>query len=158
MQFARCRLHLFWKKIMSDNNGNRKKDIIQMVCVLAVIAVLVFSGIYRCPFDFFLGIPCPMCGMTRAIFALFHGDVSGAFNLHPLWPLVPAVLILYVLYLVGIIRVSAKAVNVFLYVLAAIIIICFIIRHIMGSPVVAIHTDTSVIGKIIKLVFQGGIV
>ena len=153
MQFARCRLHLFWKKIMSDNNGNRKKDNIQLACVLAVIAVLALSGIYKCPFDFFLGIPCPMCGMTRAFFALFHGDVSGAFYFHPLWPLALAVIILYGLYLAGIIRPSAKAVNIFFYVLAAIIIICFIIRHIMGSPVVEIHFGTSVIGKILRLFF-----
>lgn len=126
-----------------------------MAGVLAVIVILVISGIYKCPFDFFLGIPCPMCGMSRAFFALFRGDTAGAFYYHPLWPLVPAVLIFYGLYLAGIIRLSERVVNAIIYVLSGIIIICFIIRHITGSPIVAIHPGSSVIGKIIKLVSGG---
>jgi len=29
-------------------------------------------------------VPCPGCGMTRAAVAMAHGDVAGAFALHPL--------------------------------------------------------------------------
>jgi len=37
-----------------------------------------------CPTAFFLGIPCPGCGLTRATLALLHGDLRGALQLHPL--------------------------------------------------------------------------
>ncbi|HQY63485.1 MAG TPA: DUF2752 domain-containing protein [Polyangiaceae bacterium] len=31
-----------------------------------------------------LGIPCPGCGMTRAVHLLFHGEVWAALRMHPL--------------------------------------------------------------------------
>src|SRR3978361_1236161 len=37
-----------------------------------------------CPLAGVLGIPCPGCGLTRATLALLHGDVRGAFHLHPM--------------------------------------------------------------------------
>ncbi len=35
------------------------------------------------------GIPCPGCGMTRSYIHLLHGDVGGAYRMHPLFWLVP---------------------------------------------------------------------
>jgi len=33
------------------------------------------------------GVPCPLCGMSRAFIMASHGDVWGAFTLHPLFPI-----------------------------------------------------------------------
>ena len=41
-----------------------------------------------CIVKWMTGIDCPFCGMTRATLALGHGDVRGAFALHPLAPVV----------------------------------------------------------------------
>lgn len=30
----------------------------------------------KCPIKYFIGIPCPTCGMTTAMIALFHGDIE----------------------------------------------------------------------------------
>jgi len=37
-----------------------------------------------CPFHAFTGLPCPGCGTTRAVLALAHGDLAGAFGWNPL--------------------------------------------------------------------------
>ena len=63
-----------------------------LVIVLAVILLLVFGGIYyaldpsastvfpQCSFLSLTGYKCPGCGSQRAIHALLHGDVAGAFR------------------------------------------------------------------------------
>lgn len=36
-----------------------------------------------CPLRAVTGIPCPMCGMTRGVTALVHGDLASAIVLNP---------------------------------------------------------------------------
>jgi hypothetical protein len=33
------------------------------------------------------GVPCPLCGMSRAFIRASHGDLAGALGMHPLVPL-----------------------------------------------------------------------
>lgn len=40
---------------------------------------------WDCPLLHFTGIPCAGCGMTRAFFAFFHGDVIHACRCNPLF-------------------------------------------------------------------------
>ncbi len=53
----------------------------------ALVSVLVLFDVipWRCPVAAFAGVPCPTCGVTRAVGAALHGDVRTAFHLHPLW-------------------------------------------------------------------------
>lgn len=43
------------------------------------------------------GIPCPSCGMSRAIIAVINGDIINAFKFHPLFwlPFIVLVLIIF---------------------------------------------------------------
>lgn len=41
-----------------------------------------------CIYKATLGIPCPGCGMTRALTAFVKGDYPLAFHMHPLWPMI----------------------------------------------------------------------
>jgi hypothetical protein len=36
-----------------------------------------------CPLRSLTGIPCPLCGMTRGVEALVHGDVVGSLRMNP---------------------------------------------------------------------------
>src|SRR5437879_5394971 len=45
------------------------------------------NAISFCLFRRWAGIPCPLCGMSRATFALARGDWREVFRLHPLAPL-----------------------------------------------------------------------
>lgn len=67
-----------------------------LVIVLVLAALLVFGVIYfaidpstsglfpRCTFLSLTGYKCPGCGTQRAIHALLHGDVAGAFKYNAL--------------------------------------------------------------------------
>ncbi|HUS07468.1 MAG TPA: DUF2752 domain-containing protein [Bryobacteraceae bacterium] len=51
------------------------------------------SRIIVCGFYWLWGLPCPLCGMTRALSLLLHGDVSAGIAMHPMSPIVLALLI-----------------------------------------------------------------
>ena len=63
------------------------------VAVLIIFWALKIPCIYR----HFLSVPCPGCGMSRAVFALFRLDLASAFSYHPCVFAMP-VLYLYFLF------------------------------------------------------------
>lgn len=60
---------------------------------LILFQVLHLPGL-PCLFHEMTGLPCPGCGMTRAIVALLHGDLAQAFTHHPLGVPVAAIWLL----------------------------------------------------------------
>ena len=74
------------------------------ICALIVLGAL-FAGAYLsasilgwgCPLQHFTGVPCPGCGMSRAVFALLRLDFAAAFRYHPMIFVLPPVL-LYALF------------------------------------------------------------
>ena len=74
-----------------------------LVAVFAIIAV----G-WRCPVLLVAGVPCPTCGMTRAVRLALHGDLAGATRLHPLmWLAVPVVMLFVGVEIAGYARTGA---------------------------------------------------
>lgn len=66
-----------------------------ILCMAAYVLVCLFT--VGCPIKYFLGIPCPGCGMTRALASVLRFDLASAFYWHPLWPIAP-ILVLYFLF------------------------------------------------------------
>lgn len=58
---------------------------------------LMYNLGVRCLFRMGLGIPCPGCGMTRALVSLLRLDLPGAFDYHPMVFFLPLMYI-YFLY------------------------------------------------------------
>lgn len=136
------------KKVFSNQ---KIKELIIIAAVLILLAVLVILRIYKCPLDFLFGIPCPMCGITRAYLSLLNGDIRTAFYYHPLWPALLIIGLMYALYLFGVIDPSKKVINIIGYSLCVLLIACFIIRHLLGSPVVQVHFDSSLICRALNI-------
>ena len=60
--------------------ASRLRDAVPALGIAGVLALLPFS---TCLLRLGLGVPCPLCGMTRATLALVHGDVVAASRWHP---------------------------------------------------------------------------
>ncbi len=118
------------------------------ILILLIIILAFKVGISVCPSVLVLGIPCPLCGISRAFLAVASGDFAAAFYYHPLWPVILLSIVLFFLYTLGIIRIGNKAFNICCFILAAMLIVCFIARHIYGSPIVETHFDDSLLAKI----------
>ena len=67
------------------------------LAAVLVLAFVISSLTIGCPIKFFTGIPCPGCGMSRAIMSCLTLDFDIAFALHPLFPLAPVV-IAYIIF------------------------------------------------------------
>jgi len=79
--------------------ARRLKDAVPFVLVAALLALVPFS---TCLSKRVVGVPCPLCGMTRACLALVRGDVSAACGYHPLvLPLVALCVAVVVVALLG---------------------------------------------------------
>ena len=69
-------------------HGRRARDAVRIVYCGCIAACCVFvahaMGIVLCPLKRFFGVPCPTCGLTRAIVLLLRFDLRGAFEIQPL--------------------------------------------------------------------------
>lgn len=65
-----------------------KSLVLFLACAgLLVLVLRLLNGF--CMLRTLTGIPCPGCGMTRAVLSALHGDFGAAFAYHPLWVTLP---------------------------------------------------------------------
>ncbi len=70
--------------------GISLKSICIALAATAAYAMIVWLGGSQtlCVYRNVFGIPCPGCGLTRALGLLIRGEAGRAFMLHPLFPLI----------------------------------------------------------------------
>ncbi len=112
--------------------------------------ILALLSAYKCPLDLLFGIPCPLCGATRAVLSAITGRFADAFYYHPLWPLFIIAGGALILHILGVIKVKKTVASATVWFLIIALLVCFVIRHINGSPVVAIHFEDSLIGSLLQ--------
>ena len=102
----------------------------------AAVALLTLAFGYRCPFQLIAGIPCPTCGITRAVRLALHGDLAAATRLHPLvWIAVPVVALFASVELIGYARTATwgssrrmRGANVMMVGTAALLFVVWVAR------------------------------
>ncbi len=124
---------------------------ISVIVFLFTLLLVFFSfiGIYRCPISFLFGIPCPFCGITRAINRAFHFDFKSAFYYHALWPIVIFGVPLYFLFIKNNKKITKNNKDIILIFVSILFLGYFIIRHITLSPIVQIDFSNSLLYTII---------
>lgn len=115
------RLKYGWKCI----SMNKKILKILLYNSWIIVGIYIF---YRCPFDYFLGIPCLGCGMTRAFLSLIHLDIKNAFYYHPLFPIIILIGMDWILEKVGVYKMPNKAKWYIGYSICFLFVITYLIR------------------------------
>ena len=55
------------------------KDSLKFVLLLSICALFLKLSNLPCPLRYLIGIPCPTCGMTRALLTLLSADIHSYF-------------------------------------------------------------------------------
>lgn len=129
----------------------RIRKFIYIVLICLLLGILVITRVYQCPLRYIFGVPCPACGISRSLLCVATGHFAKAFYYHPLWPLAVVTAILLFLDELKFIKIPPKVRSTYIYIVAFIVLGCFVLRHIMGSPIVAIHFEKSLIYKVLGI-------
>lgn len=102
------------------------------VLFLALISILILTGKYECPIRKFTGIPCPACGMSRALICFLKLDFKSSLHFHPMLIfIIPAIILAYAQEFYP--RLKNKFVNSFIFFTAISFFIVYIIRLMTNS-------------------------
>jgi hypothetical protein len=132
------------KVIIKENAESILKQIKNAWGVLAFTLVyIIFASIFLgsgCLYSSTTGLPCMGCGVTRAAFALLHGDIAKSFHFHPL--LIPTVILFGTYFAVLLFKgkAAAKKLDKLMIVFLAAAFILYIVRMILYFP----HTEPMV--------------
>ena len=110
------------------------KNMWMAAAAIAVYTILVNVLFHAfCPMVIFTGLPCPACGMTRALFYLLTGNISASVQMHPLGPWVVCLFLYYAWnrYIKG--R-EARGMKILLGMTFAMLIICYVLRMLLCFP------------------------
>ncbi len=129
-----------------------KKQILIIIISLFILILLSLFGLYRCPFRYIFGVPCPLCGMTRAFISLLKLDISKAFYYHAFWPVVIILSVLYFYFLFKNIKINKKMVCI-LDIIGILNLVYYFYRLLFLQEVVHIDFENSILYKIL-LIFK----
>ena len=126
---------------------NHKDIILILAAILCVCLLRTVFGL-PCPIKYLVGISCPGCGMTRALWSLVTLNLPAALHYHPASPALPVCLVLLVLFKV---KKMKKATTVLLTVFALLLLGVYVWRLIEGAgDVVVCDPQNGLIGKGIR--------
>ncbi len=94
------------------------KQTLRYLALAAAVFAVFWLLKLPCPILGLTGVPCPTCGVSRALFALLAGDVAASLALHPLAvPLTVAVLLCLLLPVV-----KRKGLQISIYVFVGVVL------------------------------------
>lgn len=134
------------------NNRNVNEAIISISIIIIIILVMYLTGTEICLLKKVSGIPCPGCGMTRAIFSFLKFNIKEAFFYHPLFLLPFIWTVVTIVFYIK--KIDKSRYFLFLVITIIIFISTWILRLYIyfpdGEPMK--YYDDSVIGNMIKFI------
>lgn len=119
---------------MDKTNIERLKELLTIIgCVALYCLVLTILNI-TCPIKYVTGISCAGCGMSRAFLSLIKGNITDAFNYHPLFWTVPIFVIIYIYRD----KIPSKVFKVVVAVYLIAFIVCYIIRLLNPNDLIVV--------------------
>ena len=110
--------------------------------IAAAVFFFIFGRFYRCPISSVVAIPCPGCGMTRALLSAIKFNFTEAFRYHPLFfVVILGFIVAVVFYLKGDLKVLLN--RKIAIPIALLFLLVYIIRMILYFP----HTEPMVIDQ-----------
>ena len=73
------------------------KNKLILIVLYAGILILFWNLGVPCLFKHFFKIPCPGCGMSRALFCVLKGNIVEAFRAHPMFWSMPILFLFFIL-------------------------------------------------------------
>ncbi len=140
--------------IQNNKKTKKYKTYVLVFFIMFILLILALKQLLVCPQNYILGIPCPLCGISRSLLSVLNLDFKSAFYYHALWPIVLLFVPLYGYLKINNIKVNKRLENTICIVIGIIFLTYFIIRHINGSPIVEIHFYDSLVYKIYSLLFK----
>lgn len=110
------------------------KKVLKAIIILAGTFILLKIFNVQCLFKSILGVPCPGCGLTRAVEAFLHGNLREAFYWHPLFFIAPIVLFLVISDLEVIRKINKKYMNIIIFILIGVFLGVYAIRMVTLFP------------------------
>lgn len=128
------------------NFTTAKKGALIGLCGILIIFIIPFP----CPVETILGIPCPGCGMSTALYYVLHLDFETALFFHPM----VFGCILYFLLLAGCYlkdqTFDTKAVHILTTVFVVLLLITYVYRMVTIFPKYPMpYNEDSILGRII---------
>ena len=125
-----------------------KKIPIPLILIFAILAPFyLFIG---CPIQFFTGISCMGCGMSRAAIALLQLDFEKAFQMHPLIFIMPIVALIIIFRK----KIPQKIMTAFLIIGFVLMVGTYIYRIVTGSEVILCDYKNGYIYQVVEFIFM----
>lgn len=125
-----------------------KKHLKKLLYLFLLVFCLLF--LYHCPFDYLLGVSCPGCGMTRALFCILMLRFGKAFYYHPgIYLILPAFL-LWCLDRFKVLSLKQRTKTVLLSVGIAALLAIYIFRLFSGSDIIRVDIKSGLIYRLLN--------
>lgn len=123
-----------------------KKNFKQIPLIILIFCIIIAFYYYiGCPIRLFTGLPCPGCGMTRAVYYLLIGNVNESINCHPLVFTMPLILIIIIFHN----KFSKASLITFLVTFSVLFVACYIYRLCTPTDqIVAYRPDLTIYHKL----------
>lgn len=140
---------------ISPGNNRRKQlpERLKLCLIVGFIYLLLAVFSIGCPLRFMTGIPCPGCGMTRAVRYALQLDFVSAWHYHPLFFLTPLMLLLFLFES----YVPPKIIRGFWTSIIVLFLLTYLLRlFLFHSNVLQIDIHSGVVLRLLHNIYTGG--